>query len=216
MRVSYCSFNNENEIIAKVCSDRKSIEELFIHKLTLYEVINTAIGSNTYRIFRSNEKITPSGLFKKWAFSVFGKQGDIKTKLCVDTKEQFDLFFSSICNDLLETWNRELDGMTIFRSRKMVTLLLKNFCFWEGFNKVELFTYINRVPLPLDSRTLSAIRIPYNKTGKYVIPTRPTMGFIDKEEKYIDLQNYMRDLAAKADVPVIYFDYLFFNFEEKE
>jgi hypothetical protein len=216
MRTAYYSFKDEDEIIAKVSKVRTHIEKLLVHKLALSDIINTAIGSNTYRVFRRNGATTPSSLFKKWAFSVLGNECDIKLKLCVETKEQFDLFFSSLCNDLLETWNSELDGMTIFRSRKMVTLLLKNLVFWEGFNNDELLTYITRVPLPLDSRTLSAIRIPYNKTGKYIIPNKPTMGFINQEDKYTDLQNYMHNLAAKAGIPVIYLDYLYFDFEEKE
>ena len=41
------------------------------------------------------------------------------------------------------------------------------------------------------------------------------MGFIDHEEKYMELQEYMHYLAEKADIPVIYLDYLYYDFEGK-
>ena len=216
MRAAYVSFSDEDAIIKKLHKDRYEIEELFVQKLSFSEVINTAIGSNTFRVFRGAGTTRPSSLFKKWAFSRLGQEGEIKSKLCVETTEEFDLFFLTLSDDLLETWNKELSGMNEFRSRKMVALLLKNFCFWEGFDDAELRTYIKKVPLPLDSRTLSAIRLPYNKVGNYKIPMNPTMGFINQEEKYIELQKYIHYLAEKARIPAIYLDYLYFDFKEKE
>lgn len=205
----YNSFKDEEQIINKLRKDRNNIENLFTKKLTLREIINTAIGSNTYRVFKSNGGISPSKMFKDWANSMLGQEADIKSKLCVESKEEFDIFFEFLCNDLLEKWNKELNGMTVFRSRKIISLLLRNFCFWEKFDNIELKNYIEKITIPLDSRTLSAIRLPYNRIGKYRIPVNVTMGFIDKEDKYIEFQKYFQYLANKAEVPVIYLDYLY-------
>ncbi len=212
LKIKYDSFTDENEIINKVRKDKEKIVDLFGKKLTLQEVINTAIGPNTYRIFRSNGMIRPSNMFRKWAFSVLGKENEIKLKLCVEAKEDFNISFDFLSNNLLQVWNNELSGMTIFRSRKMIALLLKNFCFWDKFSDVEFQNYVYRIPIPLDSRTISAIRLSYNKNGKYKIPVNVTMGFIDEEEKYIDLQKYFQYLASKAQVPVVFFDYLYDDF----
>ena len=212
MGKKYISFANEDEIINKIHENKSYVEKLLLNKMSLQNIINTAIGSNTYRIFKSNGLIKPSDLFRKWAFSQLGKNDDVKTKLCVKTKEDFDLSIDFLCNNLTELWNKELTGMTIFRSRKMLSLLLKNFCFWNEFNDEELKTYINRIPLPFDSKTLSAIRLPYNRVGRYKIPTAPTMAFVDDDDKYVELQKYVQSLADRAEVPVIYLDYLYFDF----
>ena len=213
MKTKYSSYVDESEILNRVLQNKDDIACLFNEKISLDEVIKTAVGANTYRAFRSNGMIRPSNVFKKWALSVLGEENEVKSKLCMKTKKEFDDLFYELSNSLLEEWDKELMGMNIFRSRKMVALLLKKFCFWEKFDDIELQEYIWHIPIPLDSRTISAVRLPYNKLGKYKIPSNVTMGFVNQEGIYTDLQEYFHYLANKAGVPVIYFDYLYYDFE---
>lgn len=207
MKKKYREFLTENDLINFIKSIQISIEKSFDFKLTIDEVINKAVGSSTYRAFRANGTIKPSVVFKQWAAGWFNSETNINSIL-VESQVKFDEFIDMLCNDLLNKWNKELSGMTIFRSRKMVALLLKKLCYWDKLKKNELEIFIRRIPIPLDSKTLSSIRIIYNKNGLFKIPISPTMGFIDNEEKYSNIQDYYHKLAEMANVPLIYFDYI--------
>ena len=199
-------FRDSDEIAQYLSRNKVELGKNFDQRIdSLEEIIRVSVSGNTFRAFRKLPQ-KPSVVFRGWALVEFQGPKAIDTLTNISSQPQYDEWAREFSDRLSRTWKKEMGtAMPYGPSRKLPNLILKCFLFWSGLNQSQRDKLINYLHVPLDSFTLVGIR---NCINDPKIPRTATMNFIDSETKYNPIQQAIRDVTRKAEVPAIYFDML--------
>lgn len=169
-------------------------------------IIREAVSSNTFRAFQ-RLPARPSITFREWALDALTTRGYFEELLNLLTQEDYDRWLDRYVSDFRTYWHKAMNADISFGpSYKLPNLLMKLVCQRlppADHSRVAWFLHV-----PLDSFTLVGIRklvvLPHGR----LIPRSATMRFIGSSEVYTCVRSQIRELAAKAGVPAIAYDYL--------
>lgn len=168
--------------------------------------IRRAVGSNTFRAFKKLP-CRPSQVFREWAYDALVTRGYFDRLTAVSTQQDYERWLNQLVCDFKGYWQRKMMCTIPFGpSYKLPNLLMKVVCQRlspADRNRIVLFLHV-----PLDSYTLSGIRNFITLPDGQPIPKTATMKFVDNHDVYSSLQNQIRELASRAGVPAIAYDYL--------
>lgn len=168
--------------------------------------IREAVSANTFRAFQ-NLPARPSVTFRGWAFSALVTQGHFNELPSLSTQEQYDRWLDRLVEDFQDSWRNAMKTNISFGpSYKLPNLLMKVAC--QRLAAPDQGRILCFLHIPLDSFTLSGIRRFASLPQGQLIPASATMSFINNREDYSSVQSQIRQLAAKAGVPPIAYDYL--------
>jgi hypothetical protein len=170
------------------------------------------VGANTFRAFHHMPK-EPSRVFREWALEALcGRSGYFRKLLSIKNRADYDRWLNQFAADFRGHWKRQMGCEIPFGpSLKLPNLLMKGVC---GLHEIPEATY-NRLVwclhVPLDSYSIQAVRNCIDARLKEQIghiPSSAGMGFVKTREVYDGLQETIRLLAEKANVPPIALDIL--------
>jgi hypothetical protein len=173
-------------------------------------LIRITVGANTFRAFHNMPR-KPSEVFREWASkALFGRPGYFDKLLLIENRADYDIWLHSLAADFRRYWNRLMGCKIPFGpSLKLPNLLMKDVCGVTEIPKPAYDRLVWFLHVPLDSYSIQAIRNCIDirlreRTGH--IPSSAGMGFVKTLEVYDGLQEAIRLLAEKANVPPIALD----------
>jgi hypothetical protein len=185
-------------------------------KLLLLAAIQEAVGPNTWRAFKKcgkkdNGEKKPSKVFQKWAEEWLTGKGKGFAKLSrIASGEDYDKWLRKSVRSFQEYWELNLcESISIGAAFKLVNLLVKRVARELPMKQQKkVFGWLH---VPLDKYTLGKVRDIVTLSSERRIPAKATMNFIKCVDDYKSIQNAIRELAEKAGVPAIAFDYIAYN-----
>ncbi len=210
-------FRNSEEIIKILKKGKSDFAKWFDRRLSsVMEIVYESVGTNTFRAFH-HMPIPPSTVYRDWAAKQLGNKKTIDTIVTINNEQQYDAWIKNLSNSLRSYWENKMgqgNAIAYGPSRKLPNLLMKTFVLWEGLNDDMRTKFINFLHVPLDSFSLVGIRYcirEYPNIFCRSIPCNATMSFVTDNQMYNFIQQTIRDIAKKADVPPIYLDVLSWN-----
>jgi hypothetical protein len=205
-------FDNAQEIIAHVRQSKALLDQQWALNVryTKEKVIEKAVDVNTYRGIEGYTDVGgPKKLFTRWAEKVLDTEVAMIASL--SNQPDYDKWLEAFAEDLRRTWpKRTSDGKKLAygQSRKLTNLLMKTCVFWNRFDDPESRQLIKLLHVPLDEYVLKGFKKVlasplYNKID---VGYQPSMSTVTDPEMYATIQKAIRDVAAQAKLPVIYFD----------
>ncbi|MCF8297467.1 MAG: hypothetical protein K9J13_08005 [Saprospiraceae bacterium] len=170
---------------------------------------NLSIAGNTFRAYR-DYKIPPSKVFKNWIIQNKIIESFSSSSLTIKSYNDFLQHHNWLSIDLEKYWHTiQSKNLTISQKFKIIDLLIKTLS-KLSFNKSLEINYklCQYGHIPLDKFALLAVK--ENFSG-IVISKNPSMGDIEDNNTYYFIQNQIRILTEKANVPNLYFDYYAWN-----
>lgn len=212
-------FSNTGELVGCLRQNKAPIAEFFDKEIEggVEEVIRSSVEGNTFRAFR-RMPCKPSVVFRNWASERLSDNKVIESFTNIGSEQQYDLWLKQFSEDLCHYWTNEMGrGMPYGPGRKLPNLLLKRLVKWNRLKKLggegQRRRLIELLHVPLDKYTLASIRrcifnFPDIVDAVGTIPKNVTMSFVDTEDRYIRIQEMMREISRQAGVPAIYLDVL--------
>src|SRR5262249_38703650 len=122
---------------------------------------------------------------------------------------------NKLADDLTEYWRAEGKQQLAFGPcRKLLNLLFRNTVRWSEISSTNRGHLIRLLHVPLDEYSLVAIRAiaGSGELGQSIkIPTKPSMGFIQSLDQYVQIQGVMRQIASFAGMVPISLDLVAWN-----
>jgi hypothetical protein len=164
------------------------------------------VSGNTFRAFR-NLPARPSVTFRDWALDSLVTHEYFNRLPTTLTQEEYDDWLDHLVGDFRKYWFGKMKANIGFGpGYKLPNLLMK--LVYQRLRAEDRSRILWFLHVPLDSYTLAGIRnfasLPLGRS----IPRSATMRFIDGIDLYKSTQAQVRQLAAKAHVPAIAYDYL--------
>jgi len=202
-------FECEQAIVNALDSAQEQIATWFAQrKSSLPEIVHHSVGSNTFRAFRKTQK-PPSVVFRTWAAKELESESFMTELNGLASQKEFDEWISRVSDRFNSAWQAAMGAEISYGPRrKLPNLLLKELALWTGLDDAHRATLVRWLHVPLDKYTLLAMR---NCVTAVNIPKSATMRFVTSQAMYDRLQGVIREFAAKAQVPPIYFDNLAWN-----
>lgn len=212
-------FSNTEELVGCLRQYKARIAEFFDEEIEggVEEVIRSSVEGNTFRAF-SRMPCKPSEVFRNWASERLSDNKVIESFTNIGSEQQYDLWLKQFSEDLCHYWTNKMGrGMPYGPGRKLPNLLLKRLVKWNRLKKLggegQRRHLIELLHVPLDKYTLASIRRCASDFPDFAvgIPPNVTMSFVDTEDRYIRIQEIMREISRQAGVPAIYLDVLTWN-----
>lgn len=202
-------FACEQAIVDALGSAKEQIAAWFAQrKSSLSEIVRHSVGSNTFRAFRKTQE-PPSVVFRAWAAEELESETFMAELNNLSSTNDFDEWIRRLCSRFNSAWHAAMGVQIPYGPRrKLPNLLMKEFALWTGLDDARRATLVRWLHVPLDKYTLLAMR---NCVTDVSIPKSATMRFVTSQAMYDRLQSVIREFAAKAEVPAIYFDNLAWN-----
>ena len=201
-----CVFASESKLIASLRQRRTEAAAVRFYSeriATIEEVVRTAVGSNTYRAF-GNLPVRPSTTFRNWAARyVRRRMPPLNSRL---DQRKYSAYVHDATLALSKHWRNATDSeMGYGRGAKLLNLVLKKLACLASLSENERRNLILLQHVPLDSYTIVGIKA---VAPDLAIPRSATMKYIKTREQYVTFQERITAIAAKAQVPPIYYDIL--------
>jgi len=208
--------NTEDELIKELREINETAGTWFSRREDdIKKIVNDSVGGNT---FRAGPLLIPGkrpcvDVFRPWAVDMLNdKMADIKS---VSTQADWDKLLNDIQINLKSKWKVEGgNDMGYGRRMKLINLVMKHFIWYTGLASLERNSILKFLHVPLDSYTISGIRILYNSTlpsGMVRANKSSSMGFVTSEKIYDYMHKIIRSASSKAGTPPIYYDILAWN-----
>jgi hypothetical protein len=210
-------FKNTKELVKALKKEKKVLGKWFNRRVSnLTSIVYESVGTNTFRAFH-HMPLPPSDVYREWAIKKLNHKQVIKGITTITSEQQYDAWIKNLSRNFLRYWEGKMGSgntMAYGPSRKLPNLLMKAFVLWEGIDDTTRRTLIEYLHVPLDSFSLVGIRhcakeYP-DKIGRS-IPCSATMSFVTDDQTYNSIQQTIREIARRADVPPVYFDVLAWN-----
>lgn len=213
------AFSNREDLVSRLRSERKQLVRWFEDLYAPDEVqrlVWESVGANTFRAFRGMPE-RPSVVFRTWAYGrLVGPSfsGELSN---TSERGEYDQWLAAFAHDLGEAWGRSTGRertLSFGHGRKMTNLLMKHVARWSIFEEHTRRRLIGYLHVPFDSFSLSLLGccLPDSRRPTLQpIPKNVTMGWVDSQSQYDELQTLCRDIAAEAGVAPIHLDILAWN-----
>lgn len=193
--------------------DPALVERYFRPEPELDRLIRRSVMGNTFRAFHKLKR-QPSVIFREWA-TAKATSRKLTELSKARSQQEFDRLHRHLAADLARYWLAEGKRPLGFGpSMKLTALLLKSFARWSKLSPKRRSRMVGLLPVPLDSYSLLAIR-ECAASGRFGppfgIPSNATMGLIDSEELYTQIQDLVRAVAKDAGVSPICIDLVAWN-----
>ena len=176
------------------------------------EIANYTFGSSIARAFR-HEKERPSIQFRKWVKT----KADINKLIAIldriECQNDYDKLLFDYAISLSTSWEPlnkkgEKTKMNIGIALKILNLMMKHLYFVNAKGNKNLQAFLH---VPWDSFTLRPL---YNIWHGYPrITKKATQGFVKTKKQYLELHNFITDIAKEAGVPRIVYEFWGWNKE---
>jgi hypothetical protein len=167
-----------------------------------------SVSSSTFRAFRTYKERTPSDVFRGWAArELIG--GRFLELLAINSADQYRIWAVELAKGLSKEWHRHLRyKLEIPRSLKLVNLLAKGLCvvtpLWpDAFEEV-----VWHVEVPLDKYSLRPLACVPPLASLGIRWNKASMGSVEDLAAYGRIQESIRALCRKANVPPLAYDFL--------
>ena len=201
-----CVFASESKLVASLRKRKTQAAAVRFYAervATIEEVVRAAVGSNTYRAF-GNLPVRPSTTFRNWTEKyVRRRMPPLSSRL---GQREYSAYVHDATLALGRHWHNATDSeMGYGRGAKLLNLVLKKLACLESLSESERRNLIWLQHVPLDSYTIVGIKA---VAPELAIPRSATMRYIKTREQYVTFQERITAIAAKAQVPPIYYDIL--------
>jgi hypothetical protein len=202
-------FQSRNELINHLQSKttKAHAEEYFSQRLPdISSVVHKSIAGNTFRAFQKLPK-RPSVIFRNWASEHLHHTFEAVKN--ITDRENYAAYVHESALDLCAVWSSTMNAEIGYgRSTKLLNLVLKRLACLDGMDGATRHRLIGFQHVPLDSYTIIGLR---QLITSPEIPRNATMKFIEKQNDYVMLQQYIAVVATESGVPAIYYDILAWN-----
>ena len=199
-------FASEFKLVASLRqgkTEAKAVRFFSERVASLEEVVRTGVGGNTYRAF-GNLPVRPSTTFRKWTQKYVQRhKPPLTSKL---GQREYSAYVHDMTVALGKYWRSATNSeMGYGRGAKLLNLVLKKLACLASLSENERRNLILLQHVPLDSYTIVGIKA---VAPELAIPRSATMTYIKTREQYVTFQERIAAIAAKAQVPPIYYDIL--------
>jgi hypothetical protein len=205
--------------VSRVRSERAALARWFDNLYAPDEarrVVWESVGANTFRAFGGMPE-RPSVVFRAWAHERLIEPSFSGELSGMSERGEYDRWLAAFAQDLSEAWERSMGQerrLSFGHGRKMTNLLMKHIARWSVFDEQTRRRLIGFLHVPFDSFSLSLLRCCLPDRSRPTlrrIPKNVTMGWVDSQSRYDELQILCRDVAAEAGVAPIHLDVLAWN-----
>lgn len=197
-------FRNTREIIERLSREKARIAKYFERPgMSLEKLVTVSVGGNTFRAFQNMPK-RPSEVFRNWALRELTGKHTTGALFSVRSQIAYDKWHQDFCSSFRDEWQGQMkDRLPFGPSRKLPDLLLKALVRWSGMNDDQRSRVTTFLHASLDSLSLVGMR---NCIEDPEIPADATMKFVAGPTMYGQIQEAIRAITKKAEVPAVYYD----------
>lgn len=202
------SFISDGDLIARLKTvDWKGRIEQIHHSredLGLLTAIYQSVGSSTFRAFRVFKDRRPSAVFRNCISNELFEGGFLAFR-CIKTNEDYRRWAFRLARKVQKNWREQLNAELDFpRALKLVNLLAKGLCtvspLWPNLSHA----IAGCIDVPLDQYSLRPLA--YMQDFSYL--ANASMGSVEDQREYNQIQRAIRRLCDKVDFPPIAYDFL--------
>ncbi len=206
------TFKNLEDAISQLHEYRKSFSFPNNH-LNKEEIIIRSVGSNIYRALSITGK-KPSDIFRTWFSDNFDRI--IEELGLINDQNEYDDFILKYSHSLINHWASNIQDSNEYLifgpAIKMINLIVKTIQESTDFKLERLIRYQH---VPFDLYTLAPLTKIINEITdvnyRISIPKNATMKYVNCYELYDILTRAVRNLAKKAIIDPIVYDYWSWN-----
>lgn len=199
-------FSNREELFAAMGSDenRTSIRSFFGSTSDdISCLVKLSVSGNTFRAFHlAKHGLKPSVVYRSWVSKRMKQLVEPIQKM--KCHAEMRALTIETAHDLSKHWNSETRGrsnLDFGRAAKMLNLSFKHLLVFNDFPMGDRQRLIDYLDVPLDSFTLQGVRLLLPDLG---IPANATMKAVGDEQRYIAIQDAIRNLCGPSYSPVHY------------
>jgi hypothetical protein len=206
-------YRDADRIVGELQRMRASIQSWFAQRVEPLElIVQQSVGGNTFRAFRNMPK-RPSEVFRNWALKTLTDKHTTKPLFSVRSQAAYEKWHQDFCSSFREEWQDQMkDRLPYGPSRKLPDLLLKAFVRYSGLSDDQRSRMTALLHVSLDSLSLVGIR---NCINDPEMPANATMAFVAGQTMYSQIQEAIRAITKKAEVPAVYYDVLVWDIRRK-